>query len=49
MSIRRAICIMRMKTDKTALMGVAVIALPSGMITAAYMNEISKKKSKYEL
>ncbi len=33
----------------SALVGVAVIALPSGMITAAYMNEISKKKSKYEL
>ncbi|WP_026504557.1 ion transporter [Butyrivibrio sp. NC3005] len=33
----------------SALVGVAVIALPTGMITAAYMNEISKKKSKYEL
>ncbi len=33
----------------SALVGVAVIALPSGMITAAYMNEISKKKTKYEL
>ncbi len=33
----------------SALMGVAVIALPSGMITAAYINEITKKKSKYEL
>ncbi|MBR4668110.1 MAG: hypothetical protein IKO76_05060 [Butyrivibrio sp.] len=28
---------------------VAVIALPTGIITAAYMNEISRKKSKYEL
>lgn len=27
----------------------AVIALPTGIITAAYMNEISRKKSKYEL
>lgn len=33
----------------SALIGVAVIALPTGMITAAYMNEINKKKSKYEL
>ena len=33
----------------SALVGVAVIALPTGMITAAYMNEISKKKTKYEL
>ena len=39
----------RLITMISALMGVAVIALPSGMITAAYMNEISKKKSKYEL
>ena len=33
----------------SALVGVAVIALPTGIITAAYMNEISRKKSKYEL
>ncbi len=33
----------------SALVGMAVIALPTGIITAAYMNEISKKKSKYEL
>ncbi len=39
----------RMITMISALVGVAVIALPSGIITAAYMNEISKKKSKYEL
>ena len=39
----------RFITMISALMGVAVIALPSGMITAAYMNEISKKKSKYDL
>jgi voltage-gated potassium channel len=39
----------RFITMISALVGVAVIALPSGMITAAYMNEISKKKSKYEL
>jgi voltage-gated potassium channel len=39
----------RLITMISALVGVAVIALPSGMITAAYMNEISRKKSKYEL
>ena len=39
----------RLITMVSALVGVAVIALPSGMITAAYMNEINKKKSKYEL
>ena len=39
----------RLITMISALVGVAVIALPSGMITAAYMNEINKKKSKYEL
>jgi voltage-gated potassium channel len=33
----------------SALVGVAVIALPSGIITAAYMTEITKTKSKYEL
>ncbi|MBO4617660.1 MAG: potassium channel family protein [Lachnospiraceae bacterium] len=33
----------------SAVMGVVVIALPSGMITAAYINEINKKKTKYEL
>jgi voltage-gated potassium channel len=31
------------------LVGVAVIALPSGIITAAYMNEITKVKGKHEL
>ncbi len=39
----------RLITMISALVGVAVIALPSGMITAAYISEISKKKSKYEL
>lgn len=39
----------RLITMASALVGVAVIALPSGMITAAYINEINKKKSKYEL
>jgi voltage-gated potassium channel len=39
----------RMITMLSALVGVAVIALPSGIITAAYMQEITKKKSKYEL
>ncbi|SFB99548.1 ion transporter [Butyrivibrio sp. YAB3001] len=39
----------RLITMVSALMGVAVIALPSGMITAAYIGEVSRKKSKYEL
>ena len=39
----------RMITMISALMGMAVIALPTGIITAAYMNEITRKKSKYEL
>jgi voltage-gated potassium channel len=33
----------------SALVGMAIIALPTGIITAAYMNEINKKKTKYEL
>ena len=33
----------------SALVGMAVIALPTGIITASYMNDITKKKSKYEL
>ena len=36
-------------TMVSALMGMAVIALPTGIITAAYMAEITRKKSKYEL
>ena len=39
----------RLITMVSALMGVAVIALPSGMITAAYISEINRQKSKYEL
>jgi voltage-gated potassium channel len=39
----------RMITMISALVGMAVIALPTGIITAAYMNEIARKKSKYEL
>ncbi|WP_028243994.1 ion transporter [Pseudobutyrivibrio ruminis] len=39
----------RLITMCSALVGVAVIALPSGIITAAYMTEITKTKSKYEL
>lgn len=39
----------RFITMISALVGVAVIALPSGIITAAYMDEIKKKKSKLEL
>lgn len=39
----------RLITMLSALVGVAVIALPSGIITAAYMEEIKKKKSKLEL
>lgn len=33
----------RLITMVSALVGVAVIALPSGMITAAYLNEINKR------
>ena len=39
----------RLVTMVSSLIGVAVIALPSGIITAAYMDEIKKKKSKLEL
>lgn len=39
----------RIITMLSSLVGVAVIALPSGIITAAYMEEIKKKKSKLEL
>jgi voltage-gated potassium channel len=39
----------RVITMVSALVGVAVIALPSGVITAAYMNEIKRSKTKYEL
>jgi voltage-gated potassium channel len=39
----------RFITMISALVGMAVIALPTGIITASYMNEITKKKSKYEL
>lgn len=39
----------RFITMVSALVGVAIIALPSGIITAAYMEEINKKKSKLEL
>lgn len=39
----------RFITMISALVGMAVIALPTGIITAAYMAEITKKKSKYEL
>ena len=39
----------RLITIISALVGMAVIALPSGIITAAYMEEISKKKGAHEL
>ncbi|MCR4781291.1 MAG: ion transporter [Lachnospiraceae bacterium] len=39
----------RFITMISALVGVAVIALPSGIITAGFMEEIKKKKSKLEL
>lgn len=39
----------RFITMVSALVGVAVIALPSGIITAAYMDEIKKVKGKHEL
>ncbi len=38
----------RVITMISALVGVAVIALPSGIITAAYMDEIRREKTKYE-
>ena len=38
----------RFITMLSALVGVAVIALPSGIITAAYMDEIKRKKTKFE-
>lgn len=33
----------------SSLVGVAVIALPTGIITAAYMDEVKRKKGKHEL
>ena len=39
----------RIITMISALMGMAVIALPTGIITASYMAEITKKITKYEL
>lgn len=36
-------------TILSSLVGVAVIALPTGIITAAYTNEITRKKGKHEL
>lgn len=39
----------RFVTAVSSLVGVAVIALPTGIITAAYTDEINKKKGKHEL
>lgn len=39
----------RILTMISALVGMAVIALPTGIITASYTQEITRKKSKYEL
>lgn len=39
----------RVITIFSALVGMAVIALPSGIITAAYMEELGKKKGRLEL
>ena len=39
----------RLMTMLSAIVGVAIIALPSGIITAAYMEEIKRKKGKLEL
>ncbi|MCR4694689.1 MAG: ion transporter [Pseudobutyrivibrio sp.] len=36
----------RMVTMMSAIVGVAIIALPSGIITAAYMDEIKRRKEK---
>jgi voltage-gated potassium channel len=33
----------------SALVGVAIIALPTGIITAAYMDEIKRRKNKGKL
>lgn len=33
----------------SSLVGVAIIALPSGIITAAYMDELKRKKSRHEV
>lgn len=39
----------RLVTMASSLVGVAVIALPSGIITAGYMEEVKKKKSAHEI
>lgn len=39
----------RLMTILSSLVGVAVIALPSGIITAAYMDEVKRSKTKWEL
>ncbi len=39
----------RMMTIVSSLVGVAIIALPSGIITAAYMDEVNKKKTGHQL
>lgn len=39
----------RLVTMISSLVGVAIIALPSGIITAGYMEEIRRKKTKHEL
>lgn len=38
----------RVITVVSATVGMAVIALPSGIVTAAYMDEITRKKGKYQ-
>lgn len=39
----------RFITMVSALVGIAIVALPSGIITAAYMDEISRDKTRFEL
>ncbi|MCR5666602.1 MAG: ion transporter [Eubacterium sp.] len=39
----------KMITIISSLVGVAIIALPSGIITAAYIREMKRKKSKHEV
>ena len=39
----------RLLTSISSIMGIAIIALPSGIITAGYMTELEKSKSEDEI
>lgn len=41
---------LRIKTDeiKLSVLGIAIVALPAGIITAEYMEEINKREDKKE-